>query len=181
MSRIGRLPVPVSGEVAVSLKDRELSVKGPRGDLSRVINPEMVVEYKDNHLYVQRPSDSPRHKSLHGLTRSLIANMVEGVTKGFSKKLVIVGVGYRASLSDGALTLRLGHSHPITVNPPAGISFEVAQNGTQIVVSGCDKELVGQIAANIRAFRPPEPYKGKGVRYENEYVRQKAGKAGKKA
>lgn len=180
MSRIGRLPIQIPSNVKISRDGDVISVKGPKGDLSMGIHHEINVEVKDNEISILRPSDSPHHRSLHGLTRSLIANMVDGVVNGFSKTLNIVGVGYRAELSGKNLNLRLGHSHPILVEPPEGISFAVDKNGTEIIVSGCDKEMVGQIAANIRGFRPPEPYKGKGVRYANEYVRQKAGKAGKK-
>ncbi|RMH71012.1 MAG: 50S ribosomal protein L6 [Gemmatimonadetes bacterium] len=180
MSRIGKLPITIPSAVNISIKDHVVTVNGPKGELTRAFSPEMIIEMENGTLSIRRPSDSPSHKALHGLTRSLLANMVEGVTNGFSKKLTIIGVGYRAELSGKSLTLRLGYSHPITVEPPEGITFSVDKNGTEIVVSGSDKEVVGQVAANIRGLRPPEPYKGKGVRYENENVRQKAGKSGKK-
>ena len=179
MSRIGRMPIPLPSGVEVTQQGATLSVKGPLGTLERTIHPEMVVEQADGELRVVRPSDEPRHRALHGLTRTLVNNMVVGVTQGFSKELEIIGVGYRATAkgNDG-LELALGYSHPIDFKAPAGVTFEVP-SPTRIIVSGIDKQAVGQVAANIRKFRKPEPYKGKGVRYSGEYVRRKVGKAGK--
>jgi large subunit ribosomal protein L6 len=175
MSRIGKLPIEIPKGVEISLEDRTLSAKGPKGDLSLEVHPEMVVEVEGGQITVQRPSDQPRHRALHGLTRSLLANMVTGVTKGFSKTLEIVGVGYRADPKGTGITLNVGYSHVIDYPAPDGVTLEVP-NQTTIVVSGPDKQQVGQAAAEIRAFRPPEPYKGKGIRYQGEQVRRKAGK-----
>ncbi len=175
MSRIGKQPVAVPKGVDVALDGATLKVKGPKGELSMTVHPEMSVAIEDGEVRVSRPSDVQRHRALHGLTRSLVANMVEGVTQGFSRTLEIVGVGYRADKRGNSLTLALGYSHPIEFDPPAGIDVEVP-NQTTIVVQGADKQLVGQVAAEIRGFRPPEPYKGKGVRYQGEQVRRKAGK-----
>ncbi len=178
MSRIGRLPIAVPPGVQVTLEGRAITVSGPRGTLQRDLHADMRVELEDGRLVVSRPSDAKPHKQLHGLTRTLVANMVEGVTNGFRKGLEITGVGYRAQKVGEKLQLSLGYSHQIEIEPPAGISFEV-ENPTRLAVVGIDKELVGQIAAKVRAARKPEPYKGKGVRYAGEYVRRKAGKAGK--
>ena len=178
MSRIGRLPVPVPASVDVTIEGREITVTGPKGTLSRQLHPDMRVTRVDGTLVVERPSEAKPHKQLHGLTRTLLANMVTGVTEGYRKQLEITGVGYRAALSGTKLQLSLGYSHPIEIDPPAGISFEV-ETPTKLAVVGIDKELVGQIAAEVRAKRKPEPYKGKGVRYAGEVVRRKAGKAGK--
>jgi len=175
MSRIGRQPVEVPAGVEVRLEDGTVSVKGPRGQLSLKVNPEVSVELSDGVLTVTRPTDQPRHRALHGLTRSLIANMVQGVTEGFVRKLEIQGVGYRAEKKPEGVTLHLGYSHTISYPAPEGITLDVPVP-TEVLVSGADKQMVGQVAAEIRGFRPPEPYKGKGVRYAGEQVRRKAGK-----
>jgi len=175
VSRVGKNPIDIPDGVEVSVNKGVVSVKGPKGDLSREVNLQVGVEVKDNQLLVTRPNDSKFHRSLHGLYRSLLRNMVQGVTEGFEKKLEIIGVGYRAELRNGRLTLQVGYSHPIVMVPPEGIEIAV-ENQTQITVRGIDKELVGQVAAKIRSFRPPEPYKGKGIKYADEYVRRKAGK-----
>lgn len=169
------MPIEVPKGVDVSLAGKTLSVKGPRGDLSLEVHAEIDVKVDDGVVTVQRPSDLPRHKALHGLMRSLVANMVQGVSEGFSRTLEIVGVGYRADPSGDGIKLQLGFSHPIDYPAPEGVTLE-CPNQTTIVVSGADKQKVGQTAAEIRAFRPPEPYKGKGVRYQGEQVRRKAGK-----
>ena len=178
MSRIGRMPIPLPSGVEVTQEGTNLSVKGPLGTLARSIHPEMVIERGDGELRVVRPSDEPRHRALHGLTRTLVNNMVVGVTTGFTKGLEISGVGYRAQLQGTKLVLALGYSHPVEVDPPEGISFQV-KTPTKLAVVGADKELVGQIAAFIRSRRKPEPYKGKGIRYAGEQILRKAGKAGK--
>jgi large subunit ribosomal protein L6 len=178
MSRIGRLPIPVPSGVDVTIDGRNVTVTGPRGSLSRALHPDMTVSREDATLVVTRPTEQKTHKQLHGLTRTLVNNMVVGVTDGYRKGLEITGVGYRAALNGRKLTLNLGYSHPIEIDPPEGIAFEV-ENPTRLAVVGIDKELVGQIAAKVRATRKPEPYKGKGVRYSGEYIRRKAGKAGK--
>ncbi|MDI9486097.1 MAG: 50S ribosomal protein L6 [Bacillota bacterium] len=178
MSRIGRAPIEIPAGVEVTINGNSIDVKGPKGKLSREFHPEMKVEVADGSIVVTRPSDNKEHRSLHGLTRTLIANMVHGVTEGFTRNLEIVGVGYRAAKQGNKLVLSLGYSHPIEVEPAPGIEIEVP-TPTRISVKGIDKELVGQTAANIRDFRRPEPYLGKGVRYEGEKVRRKAGKAGK--
>ncbi len=178
MSRIGRLPIPVPSTVDVTIEGRNVTVKGPRGILTRSLHPDMTVSREDATLVVTRPTEQKTHKQLHGLTRTLVNNMVVGVTDGYRKGIEITGVGYRAALVGRKLTLNLGYSHPIEINPPEGISFEV-ENPTRLAVVGIDKELVGQIAAKVRATRKPEPYKGKGVRYAGEVIRRKAGKAGK--
>lgn len=176
MSRIGKLPVTIPSGVNVRLEGQTLTVKGPRGELSLDVHPDMVVEVDGGELQVKRPSDARNHRALHGLTRALVANMVQGVSGGFQKTLEIVGVGYRAEKKGQDLVLSLGFSHPINYPAPAGITLEVP-NATTVVVQGADKAVVGQVAADIRGFRPPEPYKGKGVRYQGEQVRRKAGKA----
>jgi large subunit ribosomal protein L6 len=178
MSRIGRMPIPLPAGVEVTQERRTLRVSGPLGTLEREIHREMTVEHGEGELRVVRPSDEPRHRALHGLTRSLVANMVTGVTTGFTKALEISGVGYRAQLQGDNLVLALGYSHPVEVSPPPGIRFQV-DTPTRLSVFGADKELVGQVAAHIRSRRKPEPYKGKGIRYAGEYVPRKAGKAGK--
>jgi large subunit ribosomal protein L6 len=178
MSRIGRLPIPVPSGVDVTIDGRQVTVKGPKGTLSRALHPDMTISREDGTLVVTRPTEQKTHKQLHGLTRTLVNNMVVGVTDGYRKGLEITGVGYRAALSGRKLQLNLGYSHQIEIDPPEGITFEV-ENPTRLAVVGIDKELVGQIAAKVRATRKPEPYKGKGVRYAGEYIRRKAGKAGK--
>jgi large subunit ribosomal protein L6 len=178
MSRIGRLPVAIPSAVDVTIEGRTLTVKGPKGTLSRTLHPDMALAKEDGTVVVSRPTEQKMHKQLHGLTRTLVNNMVVGVTDGYRKGLEITGVGYRATLNGRKLTLNLGYSHPVEIDPPEGISFEL-ENPTRLAVVGIDKELVGQVAAQVRATRKPEPYKGKGVRYAGEYVRRKAGKAGK--
>jgi large subunit ribosomal protein L6 len=175
MSRIGRKPVPVPEAVTVELGSGRVAVKGPKGELAQSLSPEMTIEQGEGVVTVQRPTDRAEHRALHGLTRSLIANMIEGVTEGFEKQLEIQGVGYRAQLKGGKLELALGYSHPVSIEPPEGIEFEVPQP-TAIIVRGIDKQLVGQVAADIRKRRPPEPYKGKGIRYRDEHVARKVGK-----
>ena len=180
MSRIGKLPIAVPAGVTVTIADdNTVTVKGPKGELSQKVNKDIKVEQVGAEVLVSRPSDSKPHRSMHGLYRSLINNMVVGVTKGFEKVLLIEGVGYRANVEGGKLNLALGYSHPVIVDAPAGISFETPAP-TRIVVKGIDKQAVGAIAADIRDLRKPEPYHGKGIRYENEVVRRKEGKAGKK-
>ena len=178
MSRIGRLPIAVPSTVDVTIEGRRLTVKGPKGTLTRTLHPDMSVAQEDGSIVVTRPTEQKTHKQLHGLTRTLVNNMGVGVTDGYRKGLEITGVGYRAALSGRKLMLNLGYSHPVEIDPPDGISFEV-ENPTRLAVVGIDKELVGQIAAQVRSTRKPEPYKGKGVRYAGEQVRRKAGKAGK--
>ena len=175
MSRIGKQPVDLPKGVEARLEDRNLEIKGPKGSLDLRVNPEMKVTIEDGILRVERPSDAANHRALHGLTRSLIANMVQGVTAGFERKLEIVGVGYRAEKKGPGITLHLGYSHTIEYPAPEGIELDVPQQ-TEVLVRGSDKQLVGQVAAEIRGFRPPEPYKGKGVRYAGEQIRRKAGK-----
>ena len=175
MSRIGRLPIPVPSGVDVTIEGRQVTVKGPKGTLSRALHPDMTLSREDGTLVVTRPTEQKTHKQLHGLTRTLVNNMVVGVTDGYRKGLEITGVGYRAALSGKKLQLNLGYSHQIEIDPPEGITFEV-ENPTRLAVVGIDKELVGQIAAKVRATRKPEPYKGKGVRYAGEQVRRKEGK-----
>ena len=175
MSRIGRAPIPLPSSVTFSYDNALVTVKGPKGELSQMVPREMLVDLSDDVVTVRRPTESATHRSLHGLTRTLIANMVEGVTNGFEKRLEIVGVGYRASLKGSALEMLVGFSHPVLVEAPEGIAFEVPQP-TIVIVKGTDKQAVGEIAAEIRRLRPPEPYKGKGIRYEGEYVQRKVGK-----
>ena len=177
MSRIGKLPIPIPEKIEVNLKDNHLTCKGPQGELSRQLHAEMEVKVENNNITVNRPSDSKEHRSLHGLTRSLIATMVEGVFTGFTRKLEIIGVGYKAEMKGKNLVMVLGYSHSIVMNFPETIQTSVP-SPTEIIVQGADKELVGMIAAKIRSFRKPEPYKGKGIRYSGEYVRRKAGKTG---
>jgi large subunit ribosomal protein L6 len=175
MSRIGRKPIPVPESVTVELAPGRVAVKGPKGELAQSLSAEMKVQQDGGTVTVERPTDRGEHRALHGLTRSLIANMVEGVTEGFEKRLEIQGVGYRAQLKGKNLEMALGYSHPVPIEPPEGIEFEVPQP-TEIVVRGIDKQLVGQVAADIRKRRPPEPYKGKGIRYRDEHVMRKVGK-----
>ena len=178
MSRIGRLPITVPAGVDVSIEGVTVSVKGPMGTLSRDIAPQLTIVREDGTLRVERPNDSKQSRELHGLTRTLLNNMVTGVTTGYRNGLEITGVGYRAQLVGKKLQLSLGYSHPIEIDPPEGVAFEV-ENPTRLAVTGIDKELVGHVAARVRAMRKPEPYKGKGVRYSGEVIRRKAGKAGK--
>lgn len=182
MSRIGRKPVALPPKVEVAINKNEIKVKGPKGELTRLCHPDMTLKLENGNLIVERPSDLRHHRALHGLTRALIANMVKGVSDGFRRTLMIEGVGYRAEVKGTDLVMKLGYSHDVVVPPPAGIKFEVPQEsrGTVIHVDGIDKEAVGQVASNVRGWRPPEPYLGKGIRYSDEVVRRKAGKAGKK-
>jgi large subunit ribosomal protein L6 len=175
MSRIGKQPIPVPDGVEVTIEPELVRVKGPKGELQERVARAIGVEQQNGEVVVTRPSDRGEHRALHGLTRSLIANMVEGVTNGYEKRLEIQGVGYRAQLQGSRLVLALGYSHPVELEPPEGIEFEVPQP-TRIVVRGISKQVVGEVAANIRKQRPPEPYKGKGIRYEGEYVARKVGK-----
>jgi large subunit ribosomal protein L6 len=175
VSRIGRKPIPVPAGVTVSIDPGVVRVHGPRGELSEAIHRDITVSQEDDQLVVTRPTDRGPHRALHGLTRSLVANMVEGVTAGYTKTLEIQGVGYRAQLKGRDLELALGYSHPVSIKAPEGIEFEVPVP-TRVIVKGISKQLVGEIAANIRKQRPPEPYKGKGIRYEGEYVARKVGK-----
>ena len=179
MSRIGKLPVPVPSGVKCELDGATLKVTGPKGNLECALIADMIIKIEDEQIVVERPSESKEHKSIHGLTRSLINNMVVGVTEGYEKTLQIEGVGYRASLQGKTLNLQVGHSHPVAIDPPEGITFTM--DGTQTIkVAGIDKQAVGQAAAKIRSKRKPEPYKGKGIRYSDEYVRRKVGKTGSK-
>src|SRR5829696_5152218 len=175
MSRIGRKPIEVPEAVTISVASGRVTVNGPKGELTQAISPDMKVEQSNGTLTVERPTDRGEHRALHGLTRSLIANMVEGVTDGFEKRLEIQGVGYRAKLQGKNLELALGFSHPVAIDAPEGIDFEVPQP-TEVIVKGIDKQLVGQVAADIRKRRPPERYKGKGIRYKDEQVLRKVGK-----
>jgi large subunit ribosomal protein L6 len=178
MSRIGKMPISVPTSVTVDVQDGTVRVTGPRGELARQVPSEISIVREDSTLLIERASDEPTHRSLHGLTRSLIANMVTGVTDGYTRRLEVNGVGYRAAVSAGNLVLQVGYSHPVLVPAPPGISFSVQANA--IIVSGADKQLVGEIAAQVRRVRPPEPYKGKGIKYAEEVIRRKAGKAGAK-
>ena len=180
MSRIGKLPVPVPKSVKVTLEPGHVKVEGPKGQLERTLPSDIAVKQVDGELIFERPSDDFRHRALHGLVRSLVANMVAGVDKGFTKQLELVGVGYRVAKQGEELVLNLGYSHPIRFKPPQGITIDV-QDPTKFSINGISIEDVGQVAANLRGLRPPEPYKGKGVRYRDEKVRRKAGKAGKGA
>ena len=178
MSRIGRMPIDIPGGVEVKIDGQAVSVKGPKGELSLTVASPIEVAHEDNQVVVTRPDDERNSRSLHGLTRTLIANQISGVTQGYSKGLEVVGTGYRVQAKGEGVEFALGFSHPVTVNPPAGITFTVEGNN-KLTVSGIDKQAVGEVAANIRKIRKPEPYKGKGVRYAGEVVRRKAGKAGK--
>jgi large subunit ribosomal protein L6 len=178
MSRIGKKPIPVPSGVDIRLEGQHVAVKGPKGELAWDFDPAIQIERQDGQLLVTRANDQPKVRALHGLTRSLVANMVEGVSKGFQKDLEISGVGYRAQKQGDKLVLSVGYSHPVEIEPPPGVTF-VVENPTRIGVAGIDKQLIGEVAAKIRAVRKPEPYKGKGIRYAGEYVRRKAGKTGK--
>ncbi|GLI84916.1 MULTISPECIES: 50S ribosomal protein L6 [Rossellomorea] len=179
MSRVGKLPIEIPSDVTITVAENNLvTVKGPKGELSRTFNSDIKVEVEGTTATVTRPSDAKEHRALHGTTRALIANMVEGVSKGFQRNLELVGVGYRAQKQGTKLVLNVGYSHPVEIEPEQGIEIEVPAN-TKISIKGIDKERVGALAANIRAVRSPEPYKGKGIRYEGEYVRRKEGKTGK--
>jgi large subunit ribosomal protein L6 len=178
MSRIGKLPITVPGGVEVTLAGSHITVTGSRGTLERSLPPSMIIELSDGVISVRRPTETTIHRSLHGLTRTLVANMVEGVSQGFTRQLDLVGVGFRATKQGNDLVLSVGYSHPIRYTPPEGVSIGVPVP-TQITVSGTNKEMVGQVAAKIRSFRKPEPYKGKGVMYRGEVIRRKAGKSGK--
>src|SRR5271156_3123121 len=179
MSRIGKRPIPLPKGVTVTIDGSKVTVKGPRGELVRQVNPAMTVALNDGKVEVTRPSDEPEHKALHGLTRTLVANMVEGVTTGFKKQLEIVGVGYKAEGRPYGLQLALGFSHPVDYRAPVGIKLSAPQP-TSIIIEGANKEVVGQVAAELRSLRPPEPYKGKGIKYLGEQIRRKAGKTGAK-
>ena len=180
MSRIGNLPIAIPEGVTIDVTDgNSVTVKGPKGEIGLRVDPDISVELKDGELRVMRPTEQKRHRAMHGLYRSLINNLVTGVSKGFKKELIVIGVGYRAEVKNGVLELALGYSHPIYFLPPDGISITtVSERGKnpQVTIEGIDKQLVGQVAAKIRGLRPPEPYKGKGIRYSDEYVRRKAGK-----
>ena len=182
MSRIGKQPVPLPDKVTATIDRNSVTISGPKGEPTQDFSPDLAIRQENGSIVVERPSHLRHHKALHGLTRALLANMVAGVSQGFRKTLEIQGVGYQASLQGKSLQLRLGHSHEVLVEPPANITFDVPQDsrGAIIHVDGIDKQVVGQVAADIRGWRPPEPYKGKGVRYLGEYVRRKAGKAGKR-
>jgi large subunit ribosomal protein L6 len=179
MSRIGRKPIPVPGNVTVTIDGTTVKVKGPKGELTMTFRPEMTIELKDGVVSISRPSDSKEHRAVHGLTRALLANMIEGVTNGYRKTLEIIGVGYRAEKKGNNLVLTVGYSHQVTYPQPSGITLSTT-TPTVVVIEGIDKAKVGQVAAELRAVRPPEPYKGKGIRYQGEQVRRKAGKAGAK-
>jgi large subunit ribosomal protein L6 len=179
MSRIGKLPVQLPKGVKVDIKGTTVTVSGPKGKLEQTFRPEMTITLKDDVVTVGRPSDSRQHRAYHGLTRALLNNMVVGVSEGFSKTLEIEGVGYRAAMEGKTLVLNVGYSHPIHFEPPQDVEFAVENRSKTVIVSGIDKQVVGELSAQIRKTRPPEPYKGKGIRYQGEYVRRKAGKAGK--
>ena len=179
MSRIGKRPIEVPSSVTITIEaDNVVTVKGPKGELSGQFNPEMTLARENGTLTVVRPSDGREHRAIHGLTRTLLANMVTGVTDGYTKALAIQGVGYRSAMDGKTLVLTVGYSHPVRMEPPAGITF-ATETPTRVLVTGIDKQMVGEQAAQIRRVRPPEPYKGKGIRYEGEVVRRKAGKTGK--
>lgn len=178
MSRVGKKPIEIPAGVTVSLDKNTVTVKGPKGELTRSFNPDIEIKIEENVVTVSRPSDAKVYRALHGTTRAVIANMVEGVSKGFERGLELIGVGYRAQKQGTKLVLSVGYSHPVEIEPEKGLEIEVPAN-TKIIVKGTDKERVGALAANIRGVRPPEPYKGKGIRYEGEFVRRKEGKTGK--
>jgi large subunit ribosomal protein L6 len=178
MSRIGKKPIEIPSGVTVTLEGNNITVKGPKGELSRSFNPDININIEENVISITRPSDAKAHRALHGTTRALLSNMVEGVSKGFEKTLELVGVGYRAQKQGAKLVLNVGYSHPVEFEAETGLEIEVPTN-TRVIVKGTSKERVGALAANIRGVRPPEPYKGKGIRYEGEYVRRKEGKTGK--
>jgi large subunit ribosomal protein L6 len=179
MSRIGKKPIALPAKVTAAISGQDVTLKGPKGELHLTIHPDMKVVQEGNELLVHRPSDQRQHKALHGLTRALLANNVQGVSQGFRRTLKVEGVGYNGDVRGKNLVMKLGYSHEIVVEPPEGISFIAEEKGTLIHIDGSDKQLIGQIAANIRSLRPPEPYLGKGVRYSDEVIRRKAGKAGK--
>jgi len=179
MSRIGKMPVVVPAKVHVTIDGNQVTAKGPKGQASIQIHPEMQIAQEDGKLVVNRPSEARRHRELHGLSRALLNNMINGVTTGYRKTLVVEGVGYRAEMQGKNLMMYLGYSHPIEVNPPENVTFSIEDRGRLVYVDGIDRQTVGQVAADIRKLRPPEPYKGKGIRYDNEVIRRKAGKAGK--
>ncbi len=179
MSRIGKKPIPIPDGVAVDIDGSAVTVKGPKGELSRRFDPAMAVKQEEGQIVVERPTDGRLHRAMHGLTRALINNMVVGVSEGYEIRLLVMGTGYRAEMTGDDLKLSLGYSHDIQVTAPPSVSFAVEERGQEIVIRSHDKELIGQVAADIRKLRPPEPYKGKGIRYKGEQVRQKAGKAGK--
>ena len=179
MSRIGKAPIQVPGPVKINVNGDTVQVEGPKGKLSQTFHPEMTIELEDRVLTVKRPSDSRDHRSLHGLTRALLNNMVVGVSDGFSRVLLIEGVGYRAEMNGSTLVLNVGYSHPVEFSPPQDVKYDVEDRGKKIIITGIDKQVIGELAAQIRKQRPPEPYKGKGVAYQGEFVRRKAGKAGK--
>lgn len=181
MSRVGKLPIPIPQGVSININKNAVAVKGPKGELKRDFPPEIDIKQEDGEIVITRNSDHRTHRAKHGLARALLNNMVVGVSTGFKRELYIEGVGYRAAVEGKKLVLNVGYSHPVYFDPPEGISFEVDKSGRQLVVNGIDKEVVGEIAARIRRQRPPEPYKGKGVRYVGERIRRKAGKAGKAA
>jgi large subunit ribosomal protein L6 len=178
MSRVGKKPIEIPAGVTVTENNGHVTVKGPKGELSRTFNPDITINIEENVINISRPTDNKEHRALHGTTRALIANMVEGVSKGFERNLELIGVGYRAQKQGKKLVLNVGYSHPVEIEPEEGLEIEVPAN-TKISVKGTDKERVGALAANIRGVRPPEPYKGKGIRYEGEFVRRKEGKTGK--
>ncbi|GAB4417688.1 MAG: 50S ribosomal protein L6 [Anaerolineae bacterium] len=179
MSRIGKKPIPIPDKVQVTIDGSEVTVKGPKGELRQKFSPAMIIKQEDGQLVVERPTDQRQHRALHGLTRALLANMVTGVSAGFERVLVVEGVGYRAEMDGNTLVMHLGYSHSIPVEPPPNVQFEVEERGRVVRIRGIDKQVVGQLAADIRKLRPPEPYKGKGVRYAEEKIRRKAGKTGK--
>lgn len=178
MSRVGKKPIEIPTGVTITLNNNTVIVKGPKGELTRTFNPDMEIKVEENVVTIARPSDVKEHRALHGTTRAVIANMVEGVSKGFERNLELIGVGYRAQKQGNKLVLNVGYSHPVEIEPETGLEIEVPAN-TKVIVKGTDKERVGALAANIRGVRPPEPYKGKGIRYEGEVVRRKEGKTGK--
>ena len=178
MSRVGKKPIEIPAGVTVTLDNNHVTVKGPKGELSRTFHSDIEIKIEENVINISRPTDNKEHRALHGTTRAVLANMVEGVSKGFERGLELVGVGYRASKQGNKLVLNVGYSHPVEIEAEKGLEIEVPSN-TKIVIKGTDKERVGALAANIRDVRPPEPYKGKGIRYEGEYVRRKEGKTGK--
>jgi large subunit ribosomal protein L6 len=179
VSRIGKKPIPIPDKVQVAIDGSQVTVKGPKGELRHTFPAEMIIKQEDGQIVVERPSDQRQHRAFHGMTRALVANMVRGVSAGFERVLIIEGVGYRAEMNGRTLVMHVGYSHPVPVEPPADVAFAVEERGRIIRISGIDKQVVGQLAANIRKLRPPEPYKGKGVRYDGEKIRRKAGKAGK--
>lgn len=179
MSRIGKQPIQIPAKVTVTIEGQNVTVKGPKGELTHTVHPDITVTQEDGKVTFTRPDDEREHRALHGLERALVANMVTGVSTGFNRTLLVEGVGYSSDLRGKDLVMRLGYSHEIVVNPPANITFELEDRGRVIKVNGIDKQVVGQVAANIRELRPPEPYLGKGVRYSDEQIRRKAGKTGK--